>query len=386
MMSHDRPAPSPAPVPVRDERVGGYLLIRQLANGGMAVVYEAAHTVLPRRAALKVLHRDLLAVDGSAERLLQEACILETFRHPGVVQVYDSGVLPDGRPWLAMELVTGATLATRLARSGPITPGDLVDLLRAIAEVLAAAHDHGVVHRDLKPENVLVEGPGFTRVRLIDWGIAWREPVGASAGTGDTTLGTPTYMAPEQARGLRVDGRCDVYALGIVAYEALTGAPPFSGTGAVDVMMKQLTATPQPLRELRPDLPRPLIALCEQMLAKDPRDRPTAAALVETLTALAEQDYDELRVEEDGACDELGPIGALGATVADDYDELTVEDDEDEDEDADATDDEEPILLELRLGQPRWTPQGLVASARPVLRVVRPGPRDEAAGEIDTDA
>ena len=389
MTMSDGPASPGAPPLKPDERIGNYRLVRQLANGGMGAVYEAVHTILPRRAALKVMHRELLAVDGSARRLLQEASILETFHHPGVVRVHDCGTLPDGRPWLAMELVHGVTLSSRLARLGPMTVAQVLTLLDAIAEVLVVAHARGIVHRDLKPDNILVDGGGTVPLRVIDWGIACQDLPGPRLTFGDTTLGTPSYMAPEQARGLRVDGRCDIYALGVLAFEALIGEVPFVGTSAVDVMTQHLTTPPPPLQRLRPDVPAFLAALVAQMLAKEPDDRPTARQLRELLAAFeAAEPYEELVISADGPavpCDELGPIVAAPSLADDDdnaYLELTVLDEPVAPAGArDATPER------LRLRTPRWTPPGPVTPHPHVRRAVTPrSSSDAVAGEVDHDS
>ncbi len=400
MTTSDAPANSNAAPLTPDTVIGGYRIIRQLANGGMGVVYEASHTILPRRAALKVMHRELLAADDSCQRLLQEACILERFQHPGVVEIYDCGNLPDGRPWIAMELVSGVTLASRIS-AGPRLPVDqVVRLMSRITEILVPAHALGIVHRDLKPDNILLEGAGVDRPRLIDWGIATQHLPGPRITLGNSTLGTPTYMAPEQARGLPVDGRCDIYALGILAYEVLTGDPPFLGATAVDVMMKHLTTLPRRIRQLRPDLSPFFAAVLEQMLAKEPEDRPTAPELLTALDYVASREASP-RVGpapvSQTAFDELGPIAgstpandvAVTSAGAPDHADGADDDRDDDDDDGDAGAYAELVVDDApMLGAPRWTPQHLVATDRPGGRTpITPRTQTDAiAGEVDTDA
>src|SRR5690349_2996370 len=150
--------------------VGSYVIERELADGGMGTIYEATHRILRRRVALKVLHRHLLEHCAAAERLTQEARILEDVQHSGVVGVHDAGYLADGRPWLAMELLTGITLAQRLERARRLDVREVVTILRSLVETLGVAHARGVVHRDLKPDNIIVvKGGNGSQVKLIDW-------------------------------------------------------------------------------------------------------------------------------------------------------------------------------------------------------------------------
>ncbi|HET9623937.1 MAG TPA: serine/threonine-protein kinase, partial [Kofleriaceae bacterium] len=175
----------------------------------MATVYEAVHAVLPRRAALKVMHASLLRQPGMATRMVQEAAILENLRHPGVVRVYDCNVLPDRRPWIAMELVQGETLADRLHDQTTLPALEVATLIADVADVLAAAHKVGVIHRDLKPDNLLIT-PGDREypLRLLDWGVARLGPIGRLTLDG-LTPGTPVYMSPEQTTGRNIAAPCD---------------------------------------------------------------------------------------------------------------------------------------------------------------------------------
>ena len=326
--------------------VGSYRVHRLLAEGGMAMVYEAAHLILPRRVALKVMHDYLITSPQASQRILQEACILEAFCHPHAVRVYECGILADRRPWIAMELVGGEPLSAMLSRVGALPISAILTMMATIADVVAAAHRNGIVHRDLKPENVLVTGAELDNLRVIDWGIA-RQPVNARLTLENFTLGTPTYMAPEQARGLLVDGRADVYALGVMAYEAATGRPPFQADNAIALVLKHLNEPPQPVRSLRPDLPPGLAWLIDSMLEKDPAARPTAAAVSARLARLMQlaadtadstgADYAEYAYERNDA-------------AVDEYAEIVVTNDDDDaqdDDDYEVVIDVEPPLAML---------------------------------------
>ncbi len=254
--------------------VGSYRVERVLAEGGMGVVYVATHTLLPRRAALKVLRAELGGVPRALESLLEEARVLESLRDAPAVRVYDVGVLPDGRPWLAMELVDGACLAELIVPDAGLALERAATLVEAIASALAAAHALNVVHGDVKPENIIVTAD--SRAHLIDWGIARRMCVRQ---THAAAVGTPPYMSPEQIRGEPLDERADVYALGVVAYELLTGSMPFGGADPSEVFCQHLATLPCAPRELRAELPVELDELVLAMLAKSPGARPTLAAI-----------------------------------------------------------------------------------------------------------
>ena len=252
----------------------------------MATVYEAAHTVLPRRAALKVLHAPLLRQPGMATRMVQEASILENLRHPGVVRVYECNLLPDRRPWIAMELVEGETLANRLHYAGKLPAHEVAVLLADIADVLAAVHKTDVIHRDLKPDNILCTPTnGDYALRVLDWGVARLGPVGRLTLDG-LTPGTPIYMSPEQASGTNIGPACDIYSLGVIAYEALAGELPFDGRTLAEVVYMHLTRAPAPLRQ-RCDAPRELCDLVGRMLEKEPSLRPSAIEVRQTCRAIA---------------------------------------------------------------------------------------------------
>jgi serine/threonine-protein kinase len=254
----------------------------------MATVYEAVHTVLPRRAALKVMHAELLRQPGMATRMVQEAAILEDVRHPGIVRVYECNLLPDRRPWIAMELIKGETLANRLLCAGILPAAEVASLLSDVADVLATVHKSNVVHRDLKPDNLLCSPTDREYpLRVIDWGVARLGVAGRMTMDG-LTPGTPIYMSPEQATGRDIAGPCDIYSLGVIAYEALTGDPPFDGRTLAEVVCMHLTRKPAALRD-RCNAPIALCDLVGRMLQKDPALRPCAIEVRQFGRAIASE-------------------------------------------------------------------------------------------------
>jgi serine/threonine-protein kinase len=350
----------------------------------MATVYEAGHTVLPRRAALKVMHGDLRRQPGMATRIVQEAAILDSIRHPGIVRVYDCSVLPDHRPWIAMELVEGDTLANRLHDLTALPPVEVATLLGDVADVLAAVHKIGVVHRDLKPDNLLCTPTDCDYpLRVLDWGVA-RMPIGRLTIDG-LTPGTPIYMSPEQATGRDVGAPCDLYSLGVIAYEALTGRPPFDGHSLAEVVCMHLTRAPAPLRA-RCGAPAELCNLVGRMLHKEPSARPTAEEVRQSSRVIARelsQAYEEFEL----SSIEIEPAGNTAARARS-QPAYVVPSDEVVVVDVNATELEYGVTEMLPVvRQPRWTPDiggmpGVMAerSARPA--VAPRAPRDQVAGEI----
>src|ERR1044071_4017068 len=198
--------------------ISAYRIERLVGMGGMGWVYRARHELTARSVALKILREDQLAFDRSIDRMMREATILASVSHSGIPRFFECGMLDDGRPWIAMELVEGVSLAQRMR--APLDADTVIDFVSAVAEVLAAAHARGVTHRDLKPDNIIL-APDDARfpIRVIDWGIA-HALAGARFTNMNEAIGTPTYMAPEQARGGKVGPHCDVYGLGVVSSQA----------------------------------------------------------------------------------------------------------------------------------------------------------------------
>jgi eukaryotic-like serine/threonine-protein kinase len=275
--SHAKPHPDePALGP--GDHISAYRIDSIVGAGGMGWVYRARHALSERIAAVKVLREDQLVQDRAVDRMMREAAILASVSHPGIPRLFECGLLDDGRPWIAMELVDGTSLQTRMQR-GLVTPEEIMDLVGNVAGVLAAAHRRGVTHRDLKPDNIfLTPDDAAYPVRVIDWGIA-HHLAGARLTNMNEAIGTPTYMAPEQARGGPTDGHCDVYGLGVVAYHAMTGRPPFVGHSAVEILVQHLNRPAPPLAPRCPDAPLGLVELVESMLLKNYQERPSAAAV-----------------------------------------------------------------------------------------------------------
>ncbi|MFY0583693.1 serine/threonine-protein kinase [Cystobacter fuscus] len=265
-------------------KVGEYELGQRIGVGGMGLVYDGIQPLIGKRVAVKVLRPELAAAEEQVARLLAEARAVNAIRHRGIVDIFGFGQVPDGRQYIIMEYLEGVALDAHLAERGRIPVPEVLDILDEVLSALGAAHGAGVVHRDLKPSNVfLVKQPDGSRyVKLLDFGLAKMGlPAGRTAQTRtDMVVGTPEYMAPEQARGQPVGPMTDLYALGVVAFEMITGRLPFTGTSPVDLLMKHVDARPPKPSEFLPGLPPALDAFILQMLTKDPEARPGSAELL----------------------------------------------------------------------------------------------------------
>jgi serine/threonine-protein kinase len=255
---------------------GRYELHDVLGAGGMATVWRAVDRVLERPVAVKMLN-DGLAGDGRfAERFAREARHAASLLHPAIVTVFDSGEDESGTPYLVMELVDGRTLAELLEQTPRLPVDRAVAIASTVCDALRVAHAAGLVHRDIKPGNIMVADDG--QVKVVDFGIAKAGNDEAQlTGTG-SVLGTASYLAPEQATASEVDGRADLYALGCVLVEMLTGQPPFVGATPVEVAWKHVSERPAPPSSLRPDIPPALDAAVLRLLEKEPGRRPADAA------------------------------------------------------------------------------------------------------------
>jgi serine/threonine-protein kinase len=263
-------------------QVPAYDVTEELGRGGVAVVYKARHLRLNRPVALKMLLAGAWASRADRQRLSREAELVAALRHPNIVQVYDVGNL-DGRPYFTMEFVEGGSLDQKLAGE-PLSAREAASLLAVLAEAIDAAHRAGIVHRDLKPSNILLGADGTPKIS--DFGLARHLRIGPALTESGAPLGTPSYMAPEQARGRsRETGpAADLYALGAILYEVLTGRPPFHAESAAATVQLVLTEEPVPPSRLNPQVPRDLETICLKCLHKDPRRRyATAAALADEL-------------------------------------------------------------------------------------------------------
>lgn len=266
-------------------RLGAYEVQSVLGSGGMATVYRGFDQNLNRAVAIKVLSTTAAAQPGFADRFRQEARLIARLRHPNIVQVYDFGV-QDELVYMVQELLPGPTLAARLqeyaARNQPMPRREIVMVLRQLAAALDAAHDAGIIHRDVKPSNALYNADGG--LVLTDFGIAKSTlGDGTRTQTGEL-LGTPIYLSPEQARGEPLTPASDIYTLGVVLYELISGRPPFDGPTPLGIVFKHLQEAPPPLQPLRASLPPAVEAVVQRALAKEPGQRyPTADALVRAL-------------------------------------------------------------------------------------------------------
>jgi serine/threonine protein kinase len=263
-------------------QAGEYVIERKLGEGGMGAVYGARHPLIGKRAAIKVIKRELSASQEAVDRFIREAQAVNQIGHPNIVDVFGFGRLPDGRSFFVMEWLEGESLRDRMLR--PLPFPEALEYLETIAMALQAAHEAGVLHRDLKPDNVFLwrqKADPRPRVKLLDFGLAK-----LSGGGGDNridhtrtgiVMGTPLYLSPEQAKGMKVDLPTDVYSLGAMAYEMLTGVVPFKADSAVEIMAMHISRPAMPLRQIAPWMPLDLEQLVLGMLGKDPARRPTIA-------------------------------------------------------------------------------------------------------------
>jgi predicted Ser/Thr protein kinase len=261
-------------------RFGRYSLLSQIGRGAMGVVWKARDPALDRVVALKLIAAGQFADPREVDRFRKEAQAAAQLSHPNAVPVYEVGE-HDGQPYFTMELVEGQSLA-ELVRSAPLAPERAARYLRAVADAIASAHALGIVHRDLKPSNVIVDRGD--RPRVTDFGLARRSDLERSDTSLPAAVGTPSYMPPEQASGRPADQRSDVYGLGAILYELVTGRPPFFADSALDTIRQVLEAEPAPPRLVNRAVPADLQTLCLKCLAKEPERRyPTATALGEDL-------------------------------------------------------------------------------------------------------
>jgi beta-lactam-binding protein with PASTA domain/tRNA A-37 threonylcarbamoyl transferase component Bud32 len=251
---------------------GRYRIIRKLGSGGMANVYLAEDEVLGRRVAIKILNDRHAADDQFVERFRREAKNAAGLSHPNIVSIYDRGEA-EGTYYIAMEYLEGRSLKERIVEDGPLPIRDAIEVTRQILRAIGFAHRRGIVHRDIKPHNVLLvqDGPGDERFKVTDFGIS--RTTASQMTEAGSIVGTAQYLSPEQARGAPVDQRSDVYSVGIVLYELLTGMLPFTGETPLEIAMKHLSEVPKPPSELRPDVPPDLDMVVLRALAKDPADR-----------------------------------------------------------------------------------------------------------------
>jgi len=285
----------------------------EIGRGGMGTVYLATHLGLERPVAVKVLKAEFAADPEVAERFMREARTMARLRHARAAMIFDAGSIPDGRPFIVMEHVEGSTLADVLAREGRFSAERAVRIACEICDVLAEAHALGIVHRDLKPSNIMLNERG---VSVLDFGIA--KVLTASADvtrTHATTesgliIGTPRYMSPEQCLGKPVGAASDLYSVGVLVYEMMSGQPPFTDALQSAVLVRQATSAPPPLMARCPEAPRRLALATHTLLAKNPNDRPQSAREARAMLERSIRDTAQLVMPE-----AAGPFASTIATL-----------------------------------------------------------------------
>ncbi|MGH2684292.1 MAG: serine/threonine-protein kinase, partial [Actinomycetota bacterium] len=273
-----RAAPGAFTEPAVGSTIGSYLIEAPLGRGGMGVLFRAADqrpATKGRRVALKVLSPSLAADDRFRRRFERESQMAASLDHPNIVPVFEAGE-DAGVLYIAMRYVEGEDLHAYLARTGPLDPAAAIALLSQIGAALDAAHEHALVHRDVKPANILVvgsDGPGAPHVYLTDFGVTKHTTSRSGLTATGQFVGTVEYVAPEQIEGRELDGRADVYSLGCVMFECITGSPPFARERDAATMWAHLSEPPPSATAKRPDLPKAIDAVIERALAKSPDDR-----------------------------------------------------------------------------------------------------------------
>ena len=276
---------------VAGDMVGDYRIEGLLGEGGMGQVYAAVHPVIGKKAAVKVLRAEMCTQIEIVERFVQEARAVNQIGHPNIVDIFTLGTLPDGRSYLVMEWLSGEALNTRIERE-PLSREELCHFGDSIARALDAAHEKNIVHRDLKPENIYLQTVRDERpvIKLLDFGIAKLSGNGEQRMERTRTgmmMGTPMYIAPEQARGQAVDYRADIYSLGVMFFEFVARRLPFEAETAMDLIMKHLMEAPPSLSALDDSVPPLFDELVRQMMAKDPNERPSLKHVREVLMELS---------------------------------------------------------------------------------------------------
>ncbi|WP_170229001.1 serine/threonine-protein kinase [Polyangium fumosum] len=293
--AHDAALVSPDVFPTDDTlgpgtMVGEYRIDRKIGGGTFGDVYAGEHPLIGKKVAVKVLNRRFASDPETVSRFIAEARAVNKIRHRNIIDIFSFNTLPGGRHYFVMEYVEGQTLAALLQQKHRLPLPTALQIAQGVASALDAAHEAGITHRDLKPENVFLaaERDGSHFPKLLDFGIAklMDDDVAHKTGSG-VLLGTPLYMSPEQARGKKVDPRSDIYSLGVMIHEMLTGSVPFAGDSAMDVVLKHDTEPPPAMASVCPDLPPALDAPVLAMLEKRPRNRPASAG--EAVAALVAQ-------------------------------------------------------------------------------------------------
>ncbi|MEP6862482.1 MAG: serine/threonine-protein kinase [Deltaproteobacteria bacterium] len=268
-----------------------YQILREIGRGGMGIVYEAEHVDLGKRVAIKVMLDKYANDDEAIARFKREALAASRIGNPHIIDVAHIGATPDGRPFVAMELLDGEPLSNILTVTGPMQPWRAIHIMRQVLRAVGAAHAKGIIHRDLKPDNIFIVNRDDEHdfVKLLDFGISKiidtaEQMAATKLTTTGMVMGTPLYMAPEQATGAPAERGVDIYACGVILFEMLSGRPPFNETNYNLLIAKLLTASPPLLSDLRKGLPSSLVVAVHRALEKDPEHRfPTAEAFAQAL-------------------------------------------------------------------------------------------------------
>ncbi|MBL8922083.1 MAG: serine/threonine protein kinase [Myxococcaceae bacterium] len=304
--------------PLVGQLLGDYRVEAPIGRGGMGVVYRAVHPLIGRRVAVKTLLPELAEDPEQAARFLKEAQALSAVKHRGVIDVISFGKLPDGRQYMVMEFLEGEALDAALHREGSFSPVRALTLIDEVLDALSAAHRAGVVHRDIKPANVflLTQSNGTTVVKLVDFGLARHSGVGGLTRAGAKTslmAGTPEYFSPEQARGLAATPRSDLYAVGVMSFELLSGQLPFKDTGITELLDAHQRKPAPRLSSVAGGIPDAVDAFVASLLEKDPERRPASADIAR---ATVQRLLRELKAEATHVGPRPGAVGASQSLTA----------------------------------------------------------------------
>ncbi|MBL8954316.1 MAG: serine/threonine protein kinase [Myxococcaceae bacterium] len=280
--------------PLIGATVGEYRVEDRIGEGGMGMVYRGIQPVIGKPVAIKVIKPELAGTESTTRRFIDEARAANTIGHRNIIDIFSFGTLPGGEQYFVMEYLVGEPLSHYLKRTGALAPREAVDLLVELVSALSAAHAAGVVHRDLKPSNLflVLEPDGKRLLKVLDFGIAKLLTNDRPHTQPGSILGTPEYMSPEQVRGEPPGAEVDLYALGVIAFELLTGGRPFRGHAA-EVMAQHIDVAPPAVSTVTPAVHPTLDALVARLLSKEPKSRGTAERVLETLTALQKLPADD---------------------------------------------------------------------------------------------